>query len=404
MMSMKELQLLPCDPQDKNTQRCRIGPGLMASLRLTIGTPVLISTPGGACLCTAWPRSDLAEGYFQFDTRCATPNFSRSIYKSLPFNCEDIRPLNCPKLKRVKVNVVVNSMKFKKMMPSHLICENVKEILSGMYVHEKHIITISSFATEMTCIHIENANSGSTKAGLVTEKTFLEIAAVITLAEHRRRTAEELPRISMGGMEDIYASLKELINLPLFYPNTLRKLGVSCPRGVLLVGPPGVGKSMLVRSLVNEVGATLITINGPVILGSRPGESEENLRAMFQQAQAASEEGRCVLFIDEIDSLCPKRAGSSSAPENRVVAQLLTLMDGIASKDHFVIIGATNQPDTLDPALRRPGRFDREVKFVKLQWLRLRDLLKVYVTLYPDKNLSFLVFFFFLGHHRCSNP
>ena len=401
---MKELQLLPCDPQDKNTQRCRIGPGLMASLKLTIGTPVLISTPGGACLCTAWPRSDLAEGYFQFDTRCATPNFSRSIYKSLPFNCEDIRPLNCPKLKRVKVNVVVKSMKFKKMMPSHLICENVKEILSGMYVHEKHIITISSFATEMTCIHIENANSGSTKAGLVTEKTFLEIAAVITLAEHRRRTAEELPRISMGGMEDIYASLKELINLPLFYPNTLRKLGVSCPRGVLLVGPPGVGKSMLVRSLVNEVGATLITINGPVILGSRPGESEENLRAMFQQAQAASEEGRCVLFIDEIDSLCPKRAGSSSAPENRVVAQLLTLMDGIASKDHFVIIGATNQPDTLDPALRRPGRFDREVKFVKLQWLRLRDLLKVYVTLYPDKNFRFPCLFFFLGHHRCSNP
>lgn len=365
-----DLLLLPCDPQDKNTQRCRIGPMLMASLRLAIGSPVLISSPGGgACLCTAWPRSDLAEGYFQFDTKCATPNF-RPTHNPSPFNPEDIRPLNCQKLKRIRVKVVVKSNEFKKRTPPRLINDIVKEILSGMYVHEKHIITVHSFGDDMSCIHVENANSGSTKAGLVTERTCLEVAAVITLSEHRRRIAQELPRISMGGMDDVHVSLKELIHLPLFYPNTLRKLGVSCPRGVLLLGPPGVGKTMLVRSVVKEVGASLITINGPVILGSRPGESEENLRAMFQQAQAASEEGPCVLFIDEIDSLCPKRAGSSSAPENRLVAQLLTLMDGIGSRDRFVTIGATNCPDTLDPALRRPGRFDREVKTIGLTELK----------------------------------
>ncbi|XP_041917553.1 spermatogenesis-associated protein 5-like protein 1 [Alosa sapidissima] len=362
MMATKdlELQLIPCDTLDKNTQRCRIGPGLMSSLRLNIGSPVLISTPGGACLCTAWPRNDLAEGYFQFDTKCVTPNF-RPIHNPYHLNCEDIRPLNGQKLKRIKVNVVVKSSEFKKRIPPHLINDIVKEILCGVYVHEKHIIAVNSFETEMICIHIENVNSGSTKVGLVTERTCLELAAVITHAEHSRRIAQESSRISIGGMEDVYGSLKELIHLPLFYPNTLRKLGVSCPRGVLLVGPPGVGKTMLVRSVVKEVGASLITINGPVILGSRPGESEENLRAMFQQAREAAEDGPCVLFIDEIDSLCPKRAGSSSAPENRVVAQLLTLMDGMVSRDHFVTIGATNQPDTLDPALRRPGRFDREV-------------------------------------------
>ncbi|KAL2088904.1 hypothetical protein ACEWY4_015803 [Coilia grayii] len=356
-----ELQLLPCDPQDINTQRCRIGPFLMTSLRLNIGTPVLISTPGGSCLCTAWPRRDLAEGYFQFDPKCATPNFSSPTREASPFKCQNIRPLNCPKLKRVKVNVVVKSTELKKRMSSLLIHDFVKEILSGVHVHERHVITLSSFESEMTYIYIENANSGSTKAGLVTEKTCVEIAGVITVAEHRRRVAQESPTMSLGGMEDVYASLKELIHLPLFYPKTLSKLGVLCPRGVLLVGPPGVGKTMLVQSVVKEVAATLVTINGPVILGSRPGESEENLRAMFHQAQAASEEGPCVLFIDEIDSLCPKRAGSSNAPENRVVAQLLTLMDGISSRGHFVTIGATNQPDTLDPALRRPGRFDREV-------------------------------------------
>ncbi|XP_063044429.1 spermatogenesis-associated protein 5-like protein 1 [Engraulis encrasicolus] len=355
-----ELQLLPSDPQDINTQRCRIGPSLMASLRLNIGTPVLISTPGGCCLCTAWPRRDLAEGYFQCDAKCVTANF-RTPTQQTSFKCEDIRPLTCPKLKRVKVNVVVTSTDFKKKMPSQLIHDTVKEMLSGLYIHEKHVISLSSLQTEMNCVYIENANSGSTKAGLVTGNTCVEVAEVITIAEHKRRITQESPTASLGGMEDIYTSLKELIHLPLHYPKTLSKLGVLCPRGVLLVGPPGVGKTMLVQSVAREVGATLVTINGPVILGSRPGESEENLRAVFQQARAASEEGPCVLFIDEIDSLCPRRSGSSSAPENRVVAQLLTLMDGISSRDQFVTIGATNQPDTLDPALRRPGRFDREV-------------------------------------------
>lgn len=100
------------------------------------------------------------------------------------------------------------------------------------------------------------------------------------------------------------------------------------------------------------------------VVGSRPGESEEKLRAVFERARSAAEEGPCVLFLDELDSLCPRRTGSS-APENRLVAQLLTLMDGMNQSDRFLIVGATNRPDSLDPALRRPGRFDREVRMVK---------------------------------------
>lgn len=103
------------------------------------------------------------------------------------------------------------------------------------------------------------------------------------------------------------------------------------------------------------------------MVGSRPGESEETLRTVFDRARAAAEEGPCVLFLDELDSLCPRRAGSS-APENRLVAQLLTLMDGVNRSDRFLIVGATNRPDSLDPALRRPGRFDREVRLLSVCW------------------------------------
>jgi SpoVK/Ycf46/Vps4 family AAA+-type ATPase len=110
---------------------------------------------------------------------------------------------------------------------------------------------------------------------------------------------------------------------------------------------------------LNVIGLSLAS-STPQVVGSRPGESEERLRAVFGRARAEAEEGPCVLFLDELDSLCPRRTGSS-APENRLVAQLLTLMDGMDQSDHFLIVGATNQPDSLDPALRRPGRFDREV-------------------------------------------
>lgn len=173
--------------------------------------------------------------------------------------------------------------------------------------------------------------------------------------------AQPRPEVPLGGLSEAADSLRELLRLPLRYPRTLAALGLAVPRGVLLAGPPGVGKTQLVRAVVREAGAELLAVSAPALQGARPGETEENVRRVFQRAQELARRGPTILFLDEVDALCPRRDGSHRAPEGRVVAQVLTLLDGISGDREVVVVGSTNRPDALDPALRRPGRFDREV-------------------------------------------
>lgn len=355
-MSLVEgLKVFPLDAVDSDTQRCRMGPALMSRLGLRLGAPVLIRVQRGVCLCTTWPRHDLAEGFLQISTQCATPDLTAQTLTGLRVKPAHISALSCPRLSSVSVKVFVQRAEHKRKVSER----GVQQLLEGVYVHQGHLVDLSCVKSELVFVLVEKVNSGSQKAGLVTARTRVEVSELQTVKHLERR--QEVSTPSLGGLEEVYASLKEIITLPLLYPGTLRQLGVSCPRGLLLIGPPGVGKTLLVRRVARDIGATLVTVNGPEVTGSRPGESEENLRRVFDQAREAAEDGPCVLLIDEIDSLCPRRTGSSGAPENRLVAQLLTLMDSIGSHEGFVITGATNQPDALDPALRRPGRFDREV-------------------------------------------
>jgi transitional endoplasmic reticulum ATPase len=162
----------------------------------------------------------------------------------------------------------------------------------------------------------------------------------------------------VGGMDETIKQLREMVELPLRYPELFTRLGVDPPKGVLLHGPPGTGKTRLALAVANESDAQFFTINGPEIMGSAYGESEKRLREVFEEATRSAP---AIIFIDEIDSIAPKRQNVSGEAEKRLVAQLLTLMDGLHARSNLVVIAATNRPDAIDEALRRPGRFDREI-------------------------------------------
>ncbi|MBC9034546.1 CDC48 family AAA ATPase [Sphingomonas sp. JC676] len=190
----------------------------------------------------------------------------------------------------------------------------------------------------------------------IDENTEVELRPEYTEAAETRRA--DVTYDDIGGMAGTIDQLREMVELPLRYPELFQRLGVDPPKGVLLHGPPGTGKTRLARAVANESDATFHLINGPEIMGSAYGESESRLRQVFEEAAKTAPS---IVFIDEIDSIAPKRGQVSGEAEKRLVAQLLTLMDGLEARANIVVIAATNRPEALDEALRRPGRFDREI-------------------------------------------
>ena len=218
----------------------------------------------------------------------------------------------------------------------------------------RQMLAAPAFAlTEIRLVAIATVPKGVVH---IDNDTEIELRAEYTEANEVRRA--DVTYDDLGGMGETINALREMVELPLRYPELFTRLGVDPPRGVLLHGPPGTGKTRLARAVANESDAEFFLINGPEIMGSAYGESEKKLREIFE---AATKAAPSILFIDEIDSIAPKRDQVHGEAEKRIVAQLLTLMDGLESRTNLVVIAATNRPDAIDEALRRPGRFDREI-------------------------------------------
>ena len=192
-------------------------------------------------------------------------------------------------------------------------------------------------------------------AVLVTQKTVFHIA-------EKGETLRGVPQVTyedIGGISNEIKKVREMIELPLRHPEIFEKLGIEAPKGVLLYGPPGTGKTLLAKAVANESNAHFISISGPEIMSKFYGESEARLREIFKEAR---EKAPSIIFVDEIDSIAPKREEVTGEVERRVVSQMLSLMDGLEARGKVIVISATNRPNAIDPALRRPGRFDREIE------------------------------------------
>jgi transitional endoplasmic reticulum ATPase len=229
-----------------------------------------------------------------------------------------------------------------------------------IYNYLNHVFTTGdsiSLSTQMGAkVQFVITSTKPSKPVIVTENTIFKLGPMTKAID------ATIPRITydeLGGLKNEVQKIREMVELPMRHPELFEKIGVEAPKGVLLYGPPGTGKTLLAKAVAGETNAHFISLSGPEIMGKYYGESEERIREIFKQAE---ENSPSIIFIDEIDSIAPKRDEVSGELEKRIVSQLLTLMDGMKSRGKVVVIAATNRPDSIDPALRRPGRLDREIE------------------------------------------
>ncbi len=249
-------------------------------------------------------------------------------------------------------SIILAPVDARSSVPKDAEIPHILQLLSGLHVVIGDRIQIVMFGTRPQFYMVEGASPRG--AVRVTAHTQITFRSSDFAAEKASRTSYE----DIGGLEKELGHVREMIELPLKFPELFTELGIDPPKGVLLSGPPGTGKTLIARAISNEVRAHFIHVNGPELIHKFYGESEAKLRQVFDEAR---KNAPSIIFFDEMDALAPKRATVVGDVEKRVVAQLLALMDGLVSRGEVVIIGATNMPELVDPALRRPGRFDREI-------------------------------------------
>jgi transitional endoplasmic reticulum ATPase len=364
-----KLRVAEAYQRDVGRKIARIDRRSMAKLGVSIGDFIRIEGPEGDAVAVVWPlqREDEGKDIIRMD------GFLR---ESVGVGIGDY--VTVYKAERVEPARKVVLAPTEPIRFGRDFVEYVREFLQGKPIARGEIIIIPIFEG----LPLVVVSTQPAQIVYVTQGTEVSIREKPIRPEEVRRT-RGVPRVTwedIGDLEEAKERIREIVELPMKHPELFRHLGIEPPKGILLYGPPGTGKTLLAKALANEIGAYFISINGPEIMSKFYGESEQRLREIFKEAE---ENAPSIIFIDEIDAIAPKREEVTGEVEKRVVAQLLTLMDGLRERGRVIVIGATNRPDAVDPALRRPGRFDREIEIRPPDKRARLEILKVHTRHMP---------------------
>src|ERR687890_263094 len=341
------LKVTEAEQRDVGRKIARIDPEVAERLNITSGDALEISSLGKKTTVLNWParESDRGKGLIRIDGY---------IRNKLDVGIND----------QVEVKKVTSkdakSITLAPTEPLRIVGaeDYLTEYLNGQLMTKGDTIPLNVMGQRVDLVVISTNPSGPVIVNESTKVTVSEESAKAVQVS-KEGGVPSITYEDIGGLGNAVGRVREMIELPLRHPELFKRLGVEAPKGVLLHGPPGTGKTLLAKAVANETNANFYTIGGPEIMSKYYGESEERLRNVFQEAE---KNAPSIIFIDEIDSIAPKREEVSNEVERRIVAQLLSLMDGMTSRGKVVVIAATNRINAIDPALRRPGRFDREIE------------------------------------------
>lgn len=341
---MRDFKVKEALPKDAGRAIARIDPEDMKTLKLEVGQVIGIEgkrkTAAKAMPCYA---SERGKGVIQMD------GITRENAKVGIDEKVTVQPIESQPARKVTLSPLTGNGRPGKDQDTRY----VGSLIEGLPVAVGDTVRACLFGRKTCDFLVEDSSPEGVV--VITSSTLISIKTKGAKVERARVSYEDI-----GGLGPQIRRIREMIELPLKYPEVFDRLGIDAPKGVLMYGPPGTGKTLTARAVAHETDAYFTSISGPEVMGKFYGESEARLRSVFETAQSHAP---AILFIDEIDAIAPKREdmGGEKQVERRVVAQLLSLLDGLEARGHVIVIGATNIPNTIDPALRRPGRFDREI-------------------------------------------